>query len=239
MDTHDAATIDLELLKRDRLLAIRADDQIMDSWPIYRCLVYQVELDGYLFVLSTGDWFRVDLDYRDKVEADVNALPRLTGLPNADPGTDEDAYNIKAAEAIGALCLDKKFVYDGGPDKMEICDILTRRAGMIHIKHRGSSSTLSHLFAQGINSAERLLLDQDFRDRARTITEREDPSYREVLPATHPLPTNHEISFVVITRSKRTTPLTLPFFSIVSLRAAASRLQGYGFPVSVAAVQEQ
>ncbi|MHB1467772.1 MAG: DUF6119 family protein, partial [Solirubrobacteraceae bacterium] len=38
LDTHDAATIDLELLKRDRLLAIRADDQIMDSWPIYRCL---------------------------------------------------------------------------------------------------------------------------------------------------------------------------------------------------------
>jgi uncharacterized protein (TIGR04141 family) len=239
LDTNDAAAIDLELLKHDRLHAIRADDQIMDSWPIYRCLVYQVELDGYLYVLSTGDWFRVDLDYRDKVEAEVNALPMLTGLPDADPGTDEDTYNIKAAQAIGALCLDKKFVYDGGPDKMEICDILTPNAGLIHVKHRGSSSTLSHLFAQGINSAERLLLDQDFRNQARTIAEREDPSYRDVLPATRPLPTDHEISFVVITRSTRTTPLTLPFFSIVSLRAAASRLQGYGFPVSVAAVQEQ
>lgn len=207
LDTHDAAAVDFELLKHDRLLAIRADDQIMGSWPIYRCLVYQVELDGYLFVLSTGDWFRVDLDYRDKVEAEVNALPMLTGLPDADPGTDEDTYNIKAAQAIGALCLDKKFVYDGGPDKMEICDILTRNAGLIHVKHRGSSSTLSHLFAQGINSAERLLLDQDFRNRARAVAEREDPSYRDVLPATRPLPADHEISFVVITRSTRTTPL--------------------------------
>lgn len=239
LDTHDTETIDLGLLKHDRLLAIRADDQVLDSWPVYRCLVYQVELDGYLYVLSTGDWFRVDLDYRDKVEADVRALPLITGLPDADPGTDEDAYNVKAAQALGALCLDKRLVYDDGPDKMEICDILTRDAGLIHVKHRGSSSTLSHLFAQGVNSAERLLLDQDFRDQARTVTEREDPSFRDVLPATRPLASDHEISFVVITRSTRTTPLTLPFFSIVSLRAAAARLQGYGFPVSVAAVREQ
>jgi len=239
LDSRDAETLDLELLKHDRLIAVRADDQIMESWPIYRCLVYQVELDASLYVLSTGDWFRVDLEYRDRVEAEVNALPLLTGLPDADPGTDEDAYNVKAAQSIRALCLDKKFVYDGGPDKMEICDILTRNAGLIHVKHRGSSSTLSHLFAQGINSAERLLLDQDFRDQARAIATREDASYGEVLPASRPVPSDHEISFVVITRSTRGTPLTLPFFSVVSLRAAATRLQGYGFRVSVAAVRER
>ena len=238
LDTHEHESIDLGRLKRDRLVAVRADDQPMDSWPIYRCLVYQVELDGYLYVLSTGDWFRVDLQYRDKVERDVNAIPRLAGLPGADPGTDEDAYNQKAAAAIAGLCLDKRFVYDGGPDKMEICDILTPDAGLIHVKHRGSSSTLSHLFAQGVNSAERLLLDQDFRTRARAVVQAADPSFGEVLPGTRPLPTDHEIGFVVITRSTRATPLTLPFFSLVSLRAAAARLEGYGFRVAVAAVRE-
>ncbi len=210
----------------------------MESWPIYRCLVYQVELHDYLYVLSAGDWFRVDLDYRKKVEAEVNALPRLTGLPDADPGTDEAQYNLKAAKALGALCLDKKLIYDG-PDKMEICDILTRQGGLIHVKHRGSSSTLSHLFAQGVNSADRLLLDQDFRDEARTVIKREDSSYENVLPASRPTPSDHEISFVVITRSARNTPLTLPFFSVVSLRAAASQLKGYDFRVSIAAVREQ
>ena len=39
-------------------------------------------------------------------------------------------------------------------------------------------------------------------------------------------------------RGNRDTPLTLPFFSLVSLRAAAARLAGYGFRVSIAAVQE-
>jgi uncharacterized protein (TIGR04141 family) len=231
-------TVDLDTLKRDRLEAMRADDQVGDSWPIYRCLVYQVEHDGHLYVLSTGDWFRVDLTYRDKVEADVNAIPILTGLPDADRGTDEDAYNVKAANAIGGLCLDKKFVFDGGPDKMEICDILTSSGGLIHVKQRGSSSTLSHLFTQGFNSAERLLQDQDFRDQARSLAQREDPAFAEVLPAARPTPSDHEISFVVITRSNRPTPLTLPFFSLVSLRAASSRLKAYDFRVSVAAVRE-
>jgi uncharacterized protein (TIGR04141 family) len=229
-----------QALKHDRMEAIRASDsQPQATWPITRCLVYQTEHAGQLYVLSAGDWFRINLDFKDRVYEDVARLALLTGLPDADPGTDENAFNMKAAAAIDALCLDKKFVYDGGPDKMEICDILTRDGGLIHVKHRGSSATLSHLFTQGVNSAERLLQDPDFRRRARTIAAREDPEFGEVLPADRPRPETYEVSFVVITRSERDTPLTLPFFSVVSLRAAASRLQGFGFRVSVAAVREQ
>jgi uncharacterized protein (TIGR04141 family) len=231
--------IDLGLLNRDRLAAVReSDGQPMNRWPIYRCLVYQTEIDDTLYVLSAGDWFRVDLKYRDAVEADVRALPRLTGLPEADRGTDEDTYNKKAAAALNGLCLDKQLVFDGGPDKMEICDILRRGGGLVHVKLRGSSSTLSHLFSQGLNSAERLLLDQSFRDEARAVAKRVDRSFPAVLPPRRPNPADHEVSFVVVTRSTRPTPLTLPFFSLVSLRAAARQLDAFGFPVSVAAVPE-
>jgi len=231
--------LDLEFLKHDRMLAIRASDrQPQRDWPILRCIVYQVEVDGRLYVLSAGEWFRINLEFKERVYQDAENLKLLDGLPDADPGTDEDAYNLKAAEAIDAVCLDKKFVYDGGPDKMEICDILTRDGGLIHVKQRGSSSTLSHLFAQGVNCAERLLLDADFRSKARAVAESENPDFADVLPADRPDPQSYEVSFVVITRSDRNTPLTLPFFSVVSLRAAASRLQAYGFRVSVAAVRE-
>jgi uncharacterized protein (TIGR04141 family) len=239
LDSHPGGGIDIKILKADRLEAVRAsDDQTMASWPIYRCIVYQVEFDGSLYVLSAGQWFRVDLDYKTKVYADVEALERLDGLPNADPGTDEAAYNRKAAEAIGGLCLDRKFVFDGGPDKIEICDILKGDGTLIHVKPRGSSSTLSHLFMQGLNSAERLLLDQDFRSAARAITTQENAAFANVLPEGRPQAPDHQIAFVVITRSKRATPLTLPFFSVVSLRAAARQLDGFGFRVAVAAVYE-
>jgi uncharacterized protein (TIGR04141 family) len=230
LNSRDEDDFDLALLKSDRLVAIRASDrQVMATWPVYRCIVYQTEVDGCMFVLSVGQWFRVDLEYNDKLDAEIKAIQELSGLPDADLGTDEGAYNIKAANEMNALCLDKKLVYDGGPDKMEICDILTREGGLIHVKQRGSSSTLSHLFAQGVNSAERLLLDQDFRSKARAVVIDEDPSYADVLPDERPLASDHEISFVVITRSKRGTPLTLPFFSLISLRNAVSRLRSSAF----------
>lgn len=237
--SREGEEITIELLKLDRMEAIRAtDSQPQATWTILRCIVYQTEHEGQLYVLSAGDWFRVNLSFKERVYEDVRALRVLTGLPAADAGTDEDAYNHKAATAMDALCLDKKLVYDSGPDRMEICDILTREGGLIHVKHRGSSSTLSHLFAQGVNSAERLLQDDDFRTKARSVVVSENPEFGDVLSEDRPSAEAHEVSFVVITRSARDTPLTLPFFSVVSLRAAASRLQGFGFKVSVAAVRE-
>jgi uncharacterized protein (TIGR04141 family) len=230
--------IDLSRLKRDRLSAMSSGDLVMADWPIYRCIVYQVESGGALYVLSAGQWFRVDLSYKERVYADVEALPKLEGLPDADAGSDEDGYNVKASATLGALCLDKKLVFDGGPDKMEICDILTNARQLIHVKQRGSSSTLSHLFLQGLNSADRLLSDDEFRKQARDVIKAVSPASVNLIPIARPDPADYEIGFVVITRSKRTTPLTLPFFSVVSLRAAARALRGPGFRVAVAAVKE-
>jgi uncharacterized protein (TIGR04141 family) len=231
--------ITLGTLKTDRMLAQRASDgDAQGSWPVLRCIVFETEMDGQLYVLSGGDWFRVNLSFKDRVYEDIRRLPVMEGLPEADAGTNEDAYNEKAARSIGGLCLDKKFVYDSGPDKMEICDVLTRDGRLIHVKHRGSSSTLSHLFAQGLNSAERLLQDANFRSEARRIVAAADPQFSDIFPLERPVPESHQVTFAVITRSSRDTPLTLPFFSLVSLRAAAARLRGFGFPVSVAAVRE-
>lgn len=231
--------IALQMLKSDRMLALHASDgEPYRTWPILRCLVYEAEVDGQLYVLSAGEWFRVTLDFKERVYNDVNQLSSFEGLPEADAGTDEATYNAKAALALDALCLDKKLVYDEGPDKMEICDVLTREGCLIHIKQRGSSSTLSHLFAQGLNSAERLIQDAEFRLEARRLVIGEDPEFAEFISEERPSPDAHQVVFAVITRSVRDTPLTLPFFSLVSLRAAAVRLQGYGFPVAVAAVRE-
>ena len=238
--TKDLALLSIETLKNDRMLAISATTTYAQaSWTIFDCIVYEVELGGQLYVLSGGDWFRVNLDFKERVYEEIEILTTArTGLPEADAETTEEAYNLKAATALGALCLDKKLVFDGGPDRMEICDILTREGAFIHVKNRGSSSTLSHLFTQGINSAERLLQDLDFRDKAREIVTNEDSDFAVFFPEERPNAEAHEISFVVITRSSRNTPLTLPFFSVVSLRAAALRLRALGFKVSIAAVFE-
>jgi uncharacterized protein (TIGR04141 family) len=227
-------------LRNDKMLAIGAsNNHEQNSWPIFRCLVYQIEHEGDLYVLSGGDWFRVNLEFKERVYEDVRQLAsEMAGLPGADHGTNEADYNTKAASALDALCLDKKLVSDGGPDSIEICDILTRTGGFIHVKHRGSSSTLSHLFAQGLISAERLLEDSEFRRKAREIAAAANHEFAEVITEARPNAADHEITFVVITRSDRLTPLTLPFFSVVNLRAAMIRLRAMGFQVSVASVRE-
>ena len=62
----------------------------------------------------------------------------------------------------------------------------------------------------------------------RAVAARENPAFANVLPEIRPQAPDHQIAFVVITRSERATPLTLPFFSVVSLRAAARHLDGFG-----------
>jgi uncharacterized protein (TIGR04141 family) len=94
------------------------------------------------------------------------------------------------------------------------------------------------LFLQGLNSADRLLSDDEFRKQARDVIKAVSPASVDLIPIARPDPADYEVGFVVITRSKRTTPLTLPFFSVVSLRAAARALRGPGFRVAIAAVNE-
>jgi uncharacterized protein (TIGR04141 family) len=239
LDEHRDGDVDLDTLRTDRLYAIRASDgSSLREWPIYRCLVYETELHGDLYVLSAGEWFRVNLSFKDRVYAYADELPKtLLALPEPDAGTDEARYNRKAAAAVGGLLLDKLLVFEG-PDKMEICDVLTRDPAIVHVKQRGSSSTLSHLFAQGLNCAERLLEDPEFRRAARDVVAGADQAFADVLPDGQPEPGQVEIAFVVLTRSGRDTPLTLPFFSVVSLRSAAMRLKALGYKVTATAMRE-
>jgi uncharacterized protein (TIGR04141 family) len=232
--------IDLPRLKRDQVLAMGAETEApIGHWSIYRCIVYQTRRNGRLYVLSAGDWFWVAESYVQKVTDYVAQLPELEiDLPDCAPNSREDAYNVAAAEATGCLCLDGKFVTESVPDNVEVCDLLSPDRKLIHVKKRGSSSTLSHLFNQGVNSAEWLREDAAFRTEAREMANGINPQIAEALPSGEFEPSDYEVAFVVITRSERDSPLTLPFFSLVSLRNAARTLRHQGYRVTVKAVKE-
>ncbi|HYM91947.1 MAG TPA: DUF6119 family protein, partial [bacterium] len=178
--------------------------------------------------------------YRTEVEAFVRTIPELNiGLPPAAASDDEYAYNQRAAQAVGALCLDRKLINTGGPDSVEICDILTKDGIFIHVKKRGRSSTLSHLFTQGINSAELLLHDEIFLDSAREIVGELNRRFVSAIPKTLRAREQMTVAFVVLSRSKRKdTPHGLPFFSLMSLQAAARHLQDIGIQVQVQQIKE-
>jgi uncharacterized protein (TIGR04141 family) len=242
LETRPPEELSLDRLKSDQVEAMRADDDTrkLQGWSVYRCIVFEVEQHGELYTLSAGQWYRVSLSFKDDVYAFANGLSRIdVELPDADDGSTEEHYIAKAAEATGALSLDQKLARRSVPDPVEICDLLTPDGKLLHLKKRGKSSTLSHLFAQGVTCAELLMQSPEFRAEAREIAEAANAAFADVLPNARPERDEFEVGYVVITRSRRQdAPFTLPFFSVVNLRAAAQRLQGFGYRVSVAAVRE-
>lgn len=235
----DPADITLERLKRDRVYAFGGDGEApITSWSVYRCLVYEHSGEA-LNVLSSGQWYSVAPSFAEEVAADLALLPELDlDLPPAPLGIDEGEYNELAARETGWLCMDRQLVRLTGLDPVELCDLLSRDSRFVHVKRRGSSSTLSHLFAQGAVVAQLISAEQRFRDESRRVVEGLDADFVESVPADRPEADQCEIGFVVVTRSDRNTPLTLPFFSQVNLRNAARQLQGLGFRTTVKRVRE-
>jgi uncharacterized protein (TIGR04141 family) len=108
------------------------------------------------------------------------------------------------------------------------------------VKKRGrSSSTLSHLFAQGVTSAELLLNDEDFhKDAAQKVGE-VDGAFVAAIPQDPGARKKIQVAYVILSRGQRPEkPYGLPFFSMVGLKAATERLRGAGIEVWAKEVKE-
>ncbi len=201
----------------------------------------ETEYDGHLYVLSGGDWYRISKTYRDRVDERVGRLSKLrVGLPPASVDETEAEYNYRAANAIDGLCLDGKTIGVGGVDRVELCDVLKKDGVFIHVKKRGRSSTLSHLFAQGVTATDLLLNDEEFRKDAVALVTTENKSFAKAVPASLGERESIKVAYVILSRSKRKDrPFGLPFFSLVSLQAAARTLRNAGIKVYVQEIKEQ
>lgn len=233
--------VTVEELKAHRVVAVGAEaDEVVGRWPVYRCMVFEARRDDVLYALTGGQWYSVSASFAEEVERFARELPELDlDLPAASVGVAEAEYNSNAARSVDALCLDQQLVRTSSGDRVELCDLFTRSGTLVHIKKRGASSTLSHLFSQGLVSAELMAREPEFRAEARRIVQALDESYAQAIRDGRPSPETSEVGYVVITRSRRDTPLTLPFFSLVNLRSAAQRLQDLGYRVSARQVPEE
>src|SRR5439155_10506573 len=105
--------------------------------------------------------------------------------------------------------------HGGGYSKIEFCDLFSDKRQIVHVKHYGGSSVLSHLFYQGIVSGELFLADADFRTK---VNDKLLKSHKLADPFKQPAAKDYEVVFAIISMSPK--KLDLPFFSKVSLRNA-------------------
>jgi len=232
---HDRASMTIDWLKDHKISEFAADGtQPSRKFSVLDALVYEVRIAGKLYVLSQGDWFEIDEEYVNEVNNELEQVPasQNLNLPDALSGEGEPEYNQRAAAgSLGQLALldtpEARVRYGGGRSIIEICDLLSLDRNFVHVKSKTKSSALSHLFAQGTNSA------QAFRDvRFRELAAAQCPvSHRSLFTAPDIRVTDYSVTFGIITRFEGDIKDALPFFSKQSLVNAFRILRNMGYQV--------
>ncbi|WP_416832038.1 MAG: TIGR04141 family sporadically distributed protein [Erythrobacter sp.] len=225
--------IDVHKLKSNSIRHFRdRDDLASDQFSVYRAIVYERQEDNYLYVLTDGEYYRVDNDHVGNVQQQVMEIPLCNiDLPPAKIGEIEGEYNERACAENPAYfeLLDRKTVtYGGQYSRIEVCDILTSDKKFVHVKPKIKSSTLSHLFNQGLVSAQ-CFADSRFRKKA--ADKCRDAFKGHFLQKTEN--SDYEIVFAIITTSVGDIRQALPFFSKQSLVNASTTIRGLGHPVCI------
>jgi len=236
-----AAPPTLEQLRADEARTIARDSSRATSrWTIYRCLVWEAQLDEGAYVLADGRWWRVDRAYLDSINATVARVPTATvNLPTPSiPNLVEKLYNAEAAAATGGILLDIRRAHvrteRGG---FELCDVFVPPNKFVHVKRGLGSQELSYLFTQGVTSAEGYRNAREVRERLRALINATAAHVARQLPVDErPTPLSFEVVYAVVSGSPARVPRTLPFFARAALARAVRTLEDLDFKFSAIGV---
>ena len=228
-------------IRRDKLYAMTSDSTPFVVCSIYTALVFQTKYEDKTYILNAGTWYYVESSFFKQVNDFVNTkIPAANVvLPDCPLDMNEGAYNEMAVKDNSDFCLmDKKLIsVAGGPKQIEACDIFTRDKKMIHVKNKGQSSQLSHLFSQGKVAAECFVSDLNFRKQVADIVTRkfgvEVFDYKQ-----RPQSDEFEIVYAIIDTQPPSTEVNLPFFSKVNLMISAQELDRMRFKYSICFVHK-
>lgn len=231
-----ADRINVESLRHTPVLAISSTTgNVRHTWTAYNCLYAEIDRNDCTYLLTNGSWYEINSAFVSTINGDFLSIPHTTvKFPEySQEHENEAAYNKSLANVLNGQCLDAQNIsYGGGHSKIEFCDVYSGNKEIIHVKHYSGSSTLSHLFSQGVTSAELLKSDSDFRI---LVNDKLKGSLRIAKPSDRYTPNGQKIIYGIITRA--TDNFDIPFFSKVSLRNARRILSGLDYTVELAPIK--
>lgn len=211
-----------------------SQDELKFGWPLIRCLVWEIEKNDTKYILSEGTWYKINKQFYEEINEYFNArVKQNTRLPLMPfHKLIESEYNYMACESDIDLHL-----FDLGhesaqhrtitKDGNEICDIFdARNKCFIHIKPGKSSTTISHLFRQGVFSGRTLKSEPTQLTRFKEYLTECGCAPNFINSPYNP--SDYKIAFAVILASNQKTDI--PFFSKVSFKDASEltlELMGY------------
>jgi uncharacterized protein (TIGR04141 family) len=231
--------ITFELLKNRQVFGIDSLNQTVKFiWTAYQCLYSELKDDssGNTFLLTNGKWYQVERDFNKIVETNYSDLlfTSSISLPDYNHKNEGDYNDSLPTIDSNFISLDRKLInYGGKYNKIEFCDLLSKDKKIIHVKYYGGSSVLSHLFSQGLVSGELMISDSNYRKKV--LEKITDSNFKLLKEKQKPKPVEFEIIYAIISSSRK--PLDIPFFSKVSLKNAKTRLESFGYRVSLTKIK--
>lgn len=218
-------------LKNRDILCMDPADQVIGKWTVFNCLYCELDHKGHSYILNAGKWYELDRDFVRLVNTSFAKIPKYLGSFTVYDDDTEGEYNKRLVDENNSeYCLmDRNLTYLGGA--MEFCDVFSRSKELIHIKRYSGSATLSHLFYQGMASAEFFQMDPDYR---KLVLSKLPKQFQIFTADARPGSEEYHVVFGIITSSKK--QLTMPFFSRVGIRHAVRRLQVFRYRVSLARI---
>jgi uncharacterized protein (TIGR04141 family) len=225
------AHLSLTLLKSKSIYCMGGNDLLIRKWSVFNCLYCELDYKGGSYVLNAGKWYILQNDFVKQIDDSFAKVPKYFGSFLEYDHKNEGKYNeALVASNTSQFCLmDKKLTYLGGA--MEFCDVFSKNKELIHIKRYGGSATLSHLFYQGVASAELFKMEQEYR---RAVRAKLPTAFRTFDATERPKSEEYHVVYGIISQSDK--PLWMPFFSRVGVRHAVRRLQAFGYKVSLAKI---
>lgn len=210
---------------------------------LYDCFVLEIEHRGNIYVVFGGDWFAVDKAFHKSVESDFQKLVAKTPFVASTKSKSEREFIDELDGHQNLLNMDQvKLSPSGAPGaNLEPCDFLSKSKQFIHLKDGHGSAPISHLWNQGVVSAESFVSDEKFRIDFRKQAQMRQKKYKRtgfdaLLPdgRSKPNPADYTVVYGIMRdRYQKTGLISIPFFSKVSFRAIAGRIQLMGYVVEI------
>jgi uncharacterized protein (TIGR04141 family) len=153
----------------------------------------------------------------------------------------EGTYNqsVGRADPDRFAVLDHSLIRLPGETGIEACDLVGASGALVHVKRKGKSSVLSHLFLQAVNSCDALRWSTEAQQQLKEMIKAHGASPALVASSLEALARlqrgghDIEVVFAFLGDWRQRTITSLPLFSRISLVQAARRIGQLGYQASV------
>lgn len=235
---------------RGHSVCSRSSDPDVQSaqMKVYDCMVFETLHNACQYVLFDGQWYEISGLFFQEIQAYYQNLKKPAFHISSNAANEQELIKELCGPAHPQLlCIDKTKINPTGVKNanLEVCDFVSQSKQLIHLKDSESSAPLSHLFNQGLVSAETLLRDSTARTKFRAVASKREAEYKRtgflaLLPTPSRIASSQWTVLFGVLKKKgaRSGTLDLPFFSKVALRAAAERIILMGYQVELHLIEK-